>query len=311
MNRSLVGVFVLLAACAHGPLMADSSGQSANSSGQSGNSSAQTGNSSGQSANSSANSGTSGNSAQSSGGSAASSAGSAQSSNASAGSSQGSQQSSDTSNQSSGSTAASNASSRSSNVSGSSANSSSQVAVGSALLSAVVGGIITTVYSVKWRREAKLAQDQLRQLQQAPVPQPMPYPVQPLPPAPVAPPPPDPGFNPAPYVPPAPKKTSLDEPPRFDAMVQARSWLMANELQLQQDLALGAGPTLEDLAGLAGILPAHQAHFGRVLQRHRASLLVSRQVTPEEAAAVLARVGDLVMTDPVLRPDGLAVLAAW
>lgn len=288
---------VWLAACAHGPQLADSSGQSANSSGQSGNSS-------GQSANSSQTSGTSGNSANSSAGSAASS-------NASAASSDTSNQSSGASNQSNQSSNASTQGS-SANSSQSSQNSSSQLAVGSALLSAVVGGIITTVYTVKWRREAKLAKDELERLKQSPAPQPLPYPVQPVPlgPTPVPPPPPvDPGFEPAPYVPPPPKTTELT--PRYDAMVQARAWLIANELQLQQDLALGAGPTLEDLAGLAGIAPAHRQRFGRVLQQHRAQLLAPRDVTPEQAAAVLSVVGDLVMTDPVLRPDGLAVLAAW
>jgi hypothetical protein len=321
---------LLASGCAmRGPLMAGSSDNSAGSSGNSANSSGQSGNSSGQSGNSSAQSGGSSNS-QSSAQSGQSSNGSAASSNGSAASSQGSAQSSNNSNQSSQGSANSNQSSNTSSQNSSqssgtsqattqsSQNSWSQVAVASALLSAVGGGITTTVYSVRWRREARLAQEELKRLQQGPQqgqpqPQPMPYKVEPIPvqpgpaPAPAPAPPPDPGFAPAPF----PKKTELlrDDEPRFDAMIQARSWLLANELQLRQDLALGAGPTVMDLAGVAGIRPEHRAHFGRVLQKHRALFKVTAEVTPEEAAKVFSQVGDLVMTDVVLRPDGLAVLA--
>lgn len=192
---------------------------------------------------------------------------------------------------------------------------SSQIVMGSALLTAVAGGIVLTVFTVKWRHEARLERERLRQLQQSPdghpIPQPMPYPVQPLPPDPSQPAPqptepqPDPDFAPKPF---PKKKADVSD---LDAKVLARSWLLANELQLKQDLALGWGPTLEDLAGLSGVAKGHQRHFGRVLQQHRAELLVSVDVTPDEAARVMARVGDLVMTDPVLRADAVVALAAW
>lgn len=143
-----------------------------------------------------------------------------------------------------------------------------------------------------------MERERLRQLQFSPdghpIPQPMPYPVQPIPP--------DPEF--APF----PEKADVSD---VDAKVLARSWLVANELQLKQDLALGWGPTLEDLAGLAGIAPAHRGHFGKVLQKHRRELAVSAEVSPDEAAHVMSRVGDLVMTDPVLRADAVVALAAW
>lgn len=129
----------------------------------------------------------------------------------------------------------------------------------------------------------------------------MPYPVQPIPPDPAQP---DPNFAPAPF----PKKADVSD---VDAKVLARSWLVANELQLKQDLALGWGPTLEDLAGLAGIAPGHRERFGKVLQKHRRELVVSAEVSPDEAAQVMSRVGDLVMTDPVLRADAVVALAAW
>ncbi|MFO0595547.1 MAG: hypothetical protein U0228_09590 [Myxococcaceae bacterium] len=294
MTRVVLLTALALCACAtQRPMMADSSGNSANSSGQSGNSSGQSGASSGQSGGSSAGSAQSSNgSAASSNGSAASSNGSNQSSGSSANSNQSSNQSAANSSQNSGSSQATTQSSQ---------NSWSQVAVGSALLSVAGGAITTIVYSLKWRREARLAQEELRRLQQGPAPQTAPAPS----PAPSPAPAPGNDFTPTPF----PKKTSLDGPPSLEAMIQARSWLLANELQLQQDLALGAGPTLDDLAGLAGIAPPHRAHFARLLRAERAKFRVGPEVTPELAAAVFSRIGDVVMTDPVLRADGLALLS--
>jgi hypothetical protein len=110
--------------------------------------------------------------------------------------------------------------------------------------------------------------------------------------------------EPAPAPKPKPKRTELiEEGPTLDAMVMARSWLLANELQLAQDLALGAGPTIDDLAGITGIPGEHREHFGRVLQRNRRALAFSHDVTPQEAAQVMSRVGDLVVADPVLVAD--------
>ncbi|MDP3154262.1 MAG: DUF3015 family protein [Archangium sp.] len=290
---------------------------SANSN-QSGASSAQTGNSSAQSADSSAASGTSNTSAQSSNASNASS----NASNASTGSSNASAGSSAASNNSASSAQSGQSSANSSGTLQSSGQSSgtpsSSVVAGSALLLGVVGGIITTVYTVNHRRAARAEKEQLRQLQQTPVPQPMPYKVvpiplepavpgqPPLPPPQGPPPPPAPEFEPAPF----PGSARDELSPTIDAMVLARSWLMANELQLKQDLAIGAGPTIEDLAGIAGITPSRRAHFGRVLQRNRERLLTPHEVTPQQAAQVMSRVGDLVMADPLLRIDGEAALAA-
>lgn len=66
--------------------------------------------------------------------------------------------------------------------------------------------------------------------------------------------------------------------PTFDAM--ARSWLLANRLQLKQDLALGAGPALDDLAGIARIPELHRAYFGRLLQQHRAAFAFDESPLP-------------------------------
>lgn len=280
----------------------------------------QSGASSNASANSSANSGTSNTSAQSSNGSNASSMGSQASSNAS-------NTSSGTSNTSSGTSAQSSQSSQNSSGSvqsslqssnASSGAPSSTIVAGSALLLGVVGGIITTVYSSNQRRAARLQREQFKQ-QPQPGPQPMPYKVEPIPlepgggqlpppegPPPPPPPPPPPEFQPAPF----PQSGLPEGEPTIDAMVLAQYWLKANELQLKQDLALGAGPAIDDLAGIAGISPSRRAHFGKVLQRHRARLITPHDVTPQQASQVMSRVGDLVMADPLLRVDGEALLAA-
>jgi hypothetical protein len=136
-----------------------------------------------------------------------------------------------------------------------------------------------------------------------PLPPPPPAPPPPPPPAPDAPPP---DFQPAPF----PQSLRDEAGPTLDAMVMARAWLLANELQLAQDLALGAGPAIDDLAGIAGIAPSRRSHFGRVLQRNRALLLFPHELTPQQAARVMSQVGALLMADPLLRLDGEAVLTA-
>ena len=322
--RTVLWLSLVATGCAS---LSQTSGQSGMSSAQSGNSSAASGASSGQSANSSNTSGTSRTSAQSSNASNQSSVSSQQSSASSQQSSASSAQSNASSNASSGSSGQSANSSRTSSASvqssadssqatssGTSGTPSSTIVVGSALLLGVAGGIISTVYSANQRRAAQLEGEQLRQLQRGPVPQPMPYKVEPIPlqpgipgqpqpqPPPSPPPPPPPEFEPTPY----PSSVQLE--PSLDAMMLARDWLVANELQLKQDLALGAGPTIDDLAGIAGITPSRRAHFGRVLQRNRALLLAPHEVTPREAAVVMSHLGDLVMADPLLRLDAVAML---
>jgi hypothetical protein len=163
---------------------------------------------------------------------------------------------------------------------------------------------LSTVLTAKHRREAKLERERLKELQLQQQPQPMPYKVEPIPLTPPPPPPPMPPAEPpapAPAPKPKPKRSELiEEGPTLDAMVMARSWLLANQLQLSQDLALGAGPTIDDLAGITGIAPEHRERFGRVLQKHRAVFTFSREVTPQEAAQVMSRVGDLMVADPIL-----------
>ena len=99
-------------------------------------------------------------------------------------------------------------------------------------------------------------------------------------------------------------------PPREVEAKEAQAWLNANLLQLKQDLALGAGPTVMDLASAAQIRTEHLSRFGRMLQEHRAELLQptrSGRVSLDEAAQVMERIGELTQADEVLKQDA----AGW
>jgi hypothetical protein len=94
----------------------------------------------------------------------------------------------------------------------------------------------------------------------------------------------------------------------------AQTYLRSRTHQLREDLALGAGPTVEDLAALARIRREHLGIFGRLLRAHRHELLAladERTLTPERAAAWLRRVGELARTDPRLEEDRRAFLATY
>lgn len=93
------------------------------------------------------------------------------------------------------------------------------------------------------------------------------------------------------------------------ALEQARSWLEGNRLQLAEDLALGTGPTLDDLATVAAIAPAHRVAFTRALQQHRAELMPGLVPTVADTSRLLGAIGALVLADPVLSADGEAFVA--
>lgn len=100
-------------------------------------------------------------------------------------------------------------------------------------------------------------------------------------------------------------------PPELDAK-EAQAWLNANLKQLKQDLALGAGPTVRDLASAAQIRTENLGRFGRMLQANRAALLAptaSGRVSLEQAADVMGRIGDLTRADEVLKEDAAAFVA--
>lgn len=172
---------------------------------------------------------------------------------------------------------------------------STLVVSGSALVLAAFGALTTTIYEGHVQAKARVDAEAFRKKHPVQLPpqslpdEPPPTPL-PLPEAPAVP-------TPPPLPPPISER-------ELDSLILSRAWLQANRLQLEQDLALGAGPAIDELAGLAGILPGHRAHFARVLQRHRRQLSTSSEVTLREAAEVMWNVGELVLTDPLLLPDG-------
>jgi hypothetical protein len=93
----------------------------------------------------------------------------------------------------------------------------------------------------------------------------------------------------------------------------AQVYLRSNTHQLREDLALGAGPTIEDLAAMARIRRENLGTFGRLLRAHRGALLAladSATLTRERALAWLERVGQLARTEPRLEEDRRAFLVA-
>ncbi|WP_233585142.1 hypothetical protein [Corallococcus sp. CA054B] len=91
----------------------------------------------------------------------------------------------------------------------------------------------------------------------------------------------------------------------------AQVYLRARTHQLREDLALGAGPTVEDLAQAARIRRENLEVFGKLLRTHRKELLMmadAKTLTPERARAWLERVGQLARTEPRLEEDRQAFL---
>ncbi|WP_223639209.1 hypothetical protein [Corallococcus sp. EGB] len=91
----------------------------------------------------------------------------------------------------------------------------------------------------------------------------------------------------------------------------AQVYLRARTHQLREDLALGAGPTVDDLAQAAHIRRGNQDVFGKLLRTHRQELLKmadAKTLTPERARAWLERVGQLARTEPRLEEDRQAFL---
>jgi hypothetical protein len=92
------------------------------------------------------------------------------------------------------------------------------------------------------------------------------------------------------------------------------SYLRRNSDQLVQDVTLGSGRTVNDLAATAAISTNNLPAFGRLLRAHRAELLKLadvRQLSPDRALAFLERMGTLVMNDRVLISDYDAAVAKF
>ncbi|ATB34170.1 hypothetical protein [Melittangium boletus] len=102
-------------------------------------------------------------------------------------------------------------------------------------------------------------------------------------------------------------------PPPAAVGQAAQAYLRSRTHQLREDLALGAGPSIDDLAAMARIRRENLRLFGQVLREHRAELLSLAQpsrLTPERALEWLGRVGQLAGAEPRLQEDGSAFLAA-
>ncbi len=106
--------------------------------------------------------------------------------------------------------------------------------------------------------------------------------------------------------------TKKDEKAAEGPAKAAAAYLRAQELQLKQDLAAGAGPTIDDLAAMAHIRRDHLPRFGQLLRANRAELLSLAEpakLTPDRALAFLRRVGDLTRADEILAVNAESFLA--
>jgi hypothetical protein len=94
----------------------------------------------------------------------------------------------------------------------------------------------------------------------------------------------------------------------------AQTYLRSRTHQLREDLALGAGPTIEELAAMARIRRENLGAFGRLLRTHRKELLALadvRALTPGRAVEWMRRVGEIASADPRLEEDRRAFLAEY
>jgi hypothetical protein len=91
------------------------------------------------------------------------------------------------------------------------------------------------------------------------------------------------------------------------APAAAAQFLRASERQLRMDLAVGAGPAIQDLAAMAEIRPENLPRFGALLREHRSELITwtdARALTPSVAVEVLRRIGEIASRDGALAEDG-------
>jgi hypothetical protein len=95
--------------------------------------------------------------------------------------------------------------------------------------------------------------------------------------------------------------------------LRSYDWVKPHARQLRADLAAGAGPTIDDLAAMAGIRQVHLGRFGRVLRAQRAELLAyleGETLTPELSARLMLAVGRIGWSDPVIAAEAGRALAS-
>jgi len=86
----------------------------------------------------------------------------------------------------------------------------------------------------------------------------------------------------------------------------AHAFLGADPIGLQQDLARGAGPAVDDLAWALGLSSRNLPRFGALLRAHWPDLVERAQAAwsdPTAAQRFLRHVAELAAADPVLKAD--------
>lgn len=83
---------------------------------------------------------------------------------------------------------------------------------------------------------------------------------------------------------------------------QAQVYMDANAVALSQEITMGGGQTVTDLAGMAGIEPEDRAAFAKVLRAQHAALvpLLEDEVTREDAEAFTRIITDAMREDEQL-----------
>lgn len=100
-----------------------------------------------------------------------------------------------------------------------------------------------------------------------------------------------------------PKEEEVKKAERDELGRAVKAYLASNQLQMRQDLAVGAGPFVRDLAAAARIREVQLSRFGEVLRANRTELLdlgTTDGLTSERALQFLARIGDLTKADAEL-----------
>ncbi|MBI3183547.1 MAG: DUF3015 family protein [Myxococcales bacterium] len=86
----------------------------------------------------------------------------------------------------------------------------------------------------------------------------------------------------------------------------AEVYLRHNSLQLAQDINLGSGPAISELASAFNVAPAHRKDFARVVRENRKELLELARVdalTPSRAGDFVRTVADRMAAHPALAFD--------
>jgi hypothetical protein len=132
--------------------------------------------------------------------------------------------------------------------------------------------------------------------------------------APIQPQPMQPSTPPSGPPPPPPPPQSMMTPQQWQLLqLRSHDWVKPHARQLRADLAAGAGPTIDDLAAMAGIRRQHLAHFGRLLRAQRTELLVHLEqdtLSPDATARMFLAIGRIGWSDPLIASEAGRALAA-